>query len=95
MPTENRILRRAVRLALLGGGAFATGVAGHSSVAQAQEAAAAKAPVIEEVVVTGSRIATPQLEAISPVTAVSAEEIKATGATRVEDLLKQSAAGDC
>jgi len=87
MPTENRTLRRAVRLALLGGGAFATGVAGHSSVAQAQEAAPAKAPVVEEVVVTGSRIATPQLEAISPVTAVSAQEIKDSGVTRVEDLL--------
>jgi iron complex outermembrane recepter protein len=88
MPTEtNRILTRAVRLALLNGGAVAAGVAGHSSIAQAQEAPAAKAPVIEEVVVTGSRITSPNIEAISPVTAVTAQEIKDTGVTRVEDLL--------
>jgi iron complex outermembrane receptor protein len=88
MPTEtNRVLRRAVRLALLSGGAFATGVAGHSSVAQAQEAPAAKSAVIEEVVVTGSRIATPNLDAISPVTAVTGAEIKDQGVSRVEDLL--------
>src|SRR5438105_1604800 len=88
MPTEtNRILRRAVRLALLNGGAVAAGVAGHSSIAQAQEAAPAKAPVIEEVVITGSRIATPSLDAISPVTAITSQEIKDTGVTRVEDLI--------
>src|SRR5258708_34995583 len=62
----------------------------HSSTAQAQVTAATTAtpsPVLEEVVVTGSRIATPNLEAISPVTAISAEEIKSTGVTRIEDLL--------
>src|ERR1700756_2548972 len=87
MPTENRTLRRAVRLALMNGGAVAAGVAGHSSIAPAQEAPAAKAPVIEEGVVTGSRITAANLEAISPITAVTAQEIKDTGVSRVEDLL--------
>ena len=83
------VLRRAVRTALLSGGTVA-GLMSHSSLAQAQAApatAAEAAPAITEVVVTGSRIATPQLEAISPVTAVTAEEIKSSGATRIEDLL--------
>ncbi|HEY4447710.1 MAG TPA: TonB-dependent receptor plug domain-containing protein, partial [Steroidobacteraceae bacterium] len=86
---NNPILRRAVRTALLGGSTVA-GLVAHSSLAQAQAAPAAAAeaaPPVTEVVVTGSRIATPQLEAISPVTAVSAEEIKSSGVTRVEDLL--------
>src|SRR6202022_857399 len=44
-------------------------------------------PALEEVVVTGSRIAAPNLLSISPVTAINAEEIKTTGVTRIEDLL--------
>ena len=86
---NNRVLRRAVRAALMGGSAVA-GLVSHPSLAQAQAAqpaAAEAAAPIQEVVVTGSRIATPQLQAISPVTAVSAEEIKQSGVTRVEDLL--------
>ncbi len=39
------------------------------------------------IVVTGSRLASPNLESASPVTVVSAEEIKGTGTTRVEDLV--------
>jgi iron complex outermembrane receptor protein len=88
----NPVLRRAVRSALLGGGAFAAALAGHSNPAQAQEApatanAAAGTANLEEVVVTGSRIKTPALESISPITSVSAEDVKATGVTRVVDLL--------
>jgi len=90
MTTEsNQILRRAVRMALLAAGAAAT-AAMHPSVANAQAAPAAtaeNAPVLTEVVVTGSRIASPNLDAISPVTAVSSEEIKSAGVTRIEDLL--------
>ncbi|GAC1454933.1 MAG: TonB-dependent receptor [Steroidobacteraceae bacterium] len=37
--------------------------------------------------VTGSRIGTPGLQSISPVTAISADEVKASGVTRIEDLL--------
>src|SRR6185312_9181398 len=89
----NQIVRRAVRAAMWAGGAFAAGLAAHSSIAQAQTtpptkvAAADEETPATEVVVTGSRIATPNLDSISPVTAVNAEEIKATGVTRVEDLL--------
>lgn len=93
MITEtNRIVRRAVRAAMWTGGAFAVGMAAHSS-AQAQTAPAKVAsadettPSLTEVVVTGSRIATPNLDAISPVTAVTSEEIKETGVTRIEDLI--------
>lgn len=88
----NQILRRAVRTALLTGGAVAAGFSAHTAQAQQRVAAAAgdnadeNAP-IHEVVVTGSRIATPNLDSVSPVTAVTSEEIRDTGVTRVEDLL--------
>jgi outer membrane receptor protein involved in Fe transport len=88
---NNQILRRAVRTALLSGSTLA-GLVTHASLAQAQAAPAAKdqpeaAPPVTEVVVTGSRITAPNLEAISPITAVTAEEIKDTGNTRIEDVL--------
>jgi outer membrane receptor protein involved in Fe transport len=89
MATGNNRILWAVRIALLSGGTFAAGVATNSSVAQAQSAPASEqeaAPIVE-VVVTGSRIATPSLASVSPITAVSAEEIKDSGVTRVEDLL--------
>ena len=93
MITEtNRIVRRAVRAAMWTGGAFAVGMAAHPS-AQAQTAptrvasANEETPTLSEVVVTGSRIASPNLDAISPVTAVTSEEIKETGTTRIEDLI--------
>ena len=87
----NRFVRRAVRAAMWAGGSFAAGLA--SSGAQAQIAPAKVAAADEGVaplavvVVTGSRIAAPNLESISPVTAVSGDEIKNQGVTRVEDLL--------
>jgi outer membrane receptor protein involved in Fe transport len=45
----------------------------------------AQAP--QEIVVTGSRIASPNLTSISPVTSVTSAEIKLEGVSRVEDLL--------
>ncbi|OYW16286.1 MAG: hypothetical protein B7Z39_02100 [Novosphingobium sp. 12-64-8] len=48
-------------------------------------AAAEEAPTV--IVVTGSRIASPNLDSISPVTVVSAADVKATGTTRIEDLV--------
>jgi iron complex outermembrane receptor protein len=90
MSTEmNPILRHAVRMALLGAGAFAASTI-QSPLAQAQapaKVAAETTPELHEVVVTGSRIAAPNLEAISPVTAITSEEIKTTGVTRIEDLI--------
>jgi len=89
MTTEmNPMLRHAVRMALLGAGAFAASAI-QSPLAQAQTPPpkAAAEPELQEVVVTGSRIAAPNLDAISPVTAITAEEIKTTGVTRIEDLV--------
>jgi iron complex outermembrane recepter protein len=88
---NNRILRQAVRIAMLSASTLATGLVTNTSIAQTQPAPAndqtEATPAITEVVITGSRIATPSLESVSPITAVSAEEIKDQGITRVEDLL--------
>jgi iron complex outermembrane receptor protein len=85
----NPVLRHAVRMALLGAGAFAASAI-QSPLAQAQtapKAAAEPTAELQEVVVTGSRISAPNLESISPVTAITSEEIKTTGVVRIEDLL--------
>jgi iron complex outermembrane receptor protein len=42
---------------------------------------------LAEVIITGSRIAVPGFESISPVTSVTDEDIKLSGLTRIEDLL--------
>lgn len=77
--TSSNSVRRAVRQSLLI--SAMTGAAVASAPASAQDA------VLDKVVVTGSRIQQANLESISPVTAVGAEEIKLEGVTRVEDLL--------
>src|SRR5207248_7888651 len=75
-------ISRAVRQALVLGAVAAAG----SLPAVAQEQAA-KPVEVETITVTGSRIPQPQLESVSPVTTISAESIRQTGVTRVEDLL--------
>jgi len=77
MSTNNSI-RHAVRYALLTGAAAA-----------AAAPAFAADQTIQEVVVTGSRIAQPNLETTSPVTQVTADDIAVQGVTRVEDLINQ------
>ena len=80
---KSRSLQQAVRFAL----ATAAAVAG-STVLQAQETPAPTATAhLEEVVVTGSRLVTPNEASISPITSVSAAEIQATGYSRIEDVL--------
>ncbi|HXY95429.1 MAG TPA: TonB-dependent receptor [Steroidobacteraceae bacterium] len=83
---NSRSLQQAVRLAL----ATVTATAGvttlHAQTAPAQPAEATAAP-LQEVVVTGSRLKTPNETAISPITTVSAADVQATGLTRVEDIL--------
>ncbi|MBV9345805.1 MAG: TonB-dependent receptor [Gammaproteobacteria bacterium] len=79
---KGRSLQGAVRLAL----AAATAAAEVSAL-HAQEAPGATAAPVEEVVVTGSRLSTPNESSISPITTVSAGDIQATGLTRVEDVL--------
>jgi iron complex outermembrane recepter protein len=84
----NPMVRAAVRAVLTGGTVAAT-----FGVAKAQEAPAPAAqsenPAVQEVVVTGSRIAVPNQTSVSPVTFVSAADIQQTGVTRVEDMLNQ------
>ena len=81
----NRKLQFAVRAALAA--ATATAVV---PAAWSQQAAVATTPAaspLEEVVVTGSRITSPNLTAISPITSVDAGYIGSTNLTRTEDIL--------
>src|SRR5689334_3655608 len=56
--------------------------------AYAQEApAGAPAPTVEEVVVTGSRIAAPNLTSTSPITVVDSKSIQTTGRTDISDVI--------
>ena len=68
---------------------LALGLTLASSPAFAQAAApqAADEAPAKDIVVTGSRISNPNLTSVSPVTVVSAAEVKSQGVTRVEDLL--------
>ena len=84
---DQSLLRRAVRLALAGGAA-AGALCCYPAFAQDQEQAADEDEAeLGTVIVTGSRIPNPNLTSISPVTAVSAENIRIEGVTRVEDLI--------
>lgn len=73
------------KIALLSAGSasvvLASMLAAVPAIAQAQEA------VLEQIVVTGSRIARPDLSATSPVTTVTAEEFKLSGTVNVEQLI--------
>ncbi len=84
---KSRSLNQAVRFALAMA-STASGVSAlHAQEAQpAQPAAPAGAP-LQEVVVTGSRLQTPNVTSISPITTVSAADVQQTGLTRVEDVL--------
>src|SRR5690606_14601269 len=55
---------------------------------QTEAPAASQAPSPEEaIVVTGSRLARPNLEGASPVTVVNSQDVKLQGTTRAEDLI--------
>jgi outer membrane receptor protein involved in Fe transport len=60
-----------------------------SAAAAAAGPAYAADSTIQEVVVTGSRIAQPNLETTSPVSQLTADDIAVQGVTRVEDLINQ------
>ncbi len=83
---NRRSLQQAVRFALATITASAAVTTLHAQTAPAQPAEAAAAP-LQEVVVTGSRLRTPNETSISPITTVSSTDIQATGLTRVEDVL--------
>lgn len=79
----NRKLAQSVRLALL---ASSTAVAGfYGAGAAAQDSAE-----LENVVVTGSRIARPDLEAASPITVIDRSSIESTGITDIGDLVQRT-----
>jgi iron complex outermembrane recepter protein len=76
-----RILRR------IGPPAAAAALALPIHAQQAPPAAAAARPAVEEVVVTGSRIAAPNLESTSPITVVDSKNIQTTGRTDISDVI--------
>src|SRR5262245_39070706 len=78
MSSSNAAIRMGVRTALLTGAAAA--VVGPAYAAD---------QTIQEVVVTGSRIAQPNLETTSPVTQVTSEDVITQGVTKIEDLVNQ------
>jgi iron complex outermembrane receptor protein len=83
MTNPSRNVRNAVRLALAACATTATGPLLYAQTAPAP----APAPV-EEVVITGSRLAqAPNEISISPITSVSQEDILQTGLLRAEDIL--------
>lgn len=83
----NPLLRRAVHLALTGGTLAASFGVAHAQ--QAPAMAKSDEQQLSEVVVTGSRIAVPNDQSISPVTNVTALDIQERGITRVEDMLNE------
>ncbi|GHD35243.1 TonB-dependent receptor plug domain-containing protein [Halioglobus pacificus] len=74
-------LTSAVRLAIGAGAVTATMPVAQLATAQEQ--------MIEEVVITGSRIRRPDLEAVSPYTTVDAEEFQLSGTINVEQKLNE------
>jgi outer membrane cobalamin receptor len=84
-------VRNALKGAMLTGAVAATCGAASAQAQQQGPTTANNAAdtTLQEVVVTGSRIKQPALEAVSPVTAVSVEEIQQSGSTRIEDILNQ------
>jgi iron complex outermembrane recepter protein len=94
-PANNPLVRMAVRNALKGamltGAVAATCGVGTAQAQQQGPTTANNVPdtTLQEVVVTGSRIKQPALEAVSPVTTVSVEEIAQSGSSRIEDILNQ------
>jgi iron complex outermembrane receptor protein len=84
--TTSRSLQQAVRFALATITASAGVATANAQTAPAQAEEATAAP-LTEVVVTGSRLKTPNETSISPISTVSAADITETGLTRVEDVL--------
>ncbi|HEY3951492.1 TonB-dependent receptor domain-containing protein [Phenylobacterium sp.] len=67
-------------------GAAFLGLSASSAYAAAAAAADAGSGEVSEIVVTGTRIPSPNLTSIAPVTTVGSAEIKAQGVTRIEDI---------
>ena len=85
---NNRKLQFAIRAALAAAAATAVvPVALAQTATTTTTTAPANDTALQEVVVTGSRIQSLNLNSISPVSTVTAVDIQATGLTRVEDIL--------
>jgi iron complex outermembrane receptor protein len=80
--TASRCLRSSARWLLLGVLSLVAG-----TMAMAQDAPAPEPIALQEVVVTGSRIAQPNLTSTSPIQVVTAQEIQLQGANNMIDLL--------
>src|SRR5882757_10485704 len=59
---------------------------GLSATQASAAAAAASSGEVSEIVVTGTRIPSPNLTSIAPVTTIGSADIKAQGVTRIEDI---------
>jgi iron complex outermembrane receptor protein len=87
MSTFSRV-RAAVRLALLTGATAAAVLAAPAAMAQDQSGEADTGEQnLQEVVVTGSRIVSPNLDSPSPVQTITSEQIEGTGTVNVQDIL--------
>src|SRR4030088_1159870 len=85
MTNTSRSVRQAVHLALT---ACASAAAAPMAFAEAPADAGAKPEAVQEIVVTGSRIAqSPNEVSISPIQSVSSVDIQQTGLVRTEDIL--------
>jgi iron complex outermembrane receptor protein len=80
----NTRIRRAIRLALSTGAAAST-ICSFNAFAQDQD----QDEELGTLVVTGSRIQSPNLQSTTPVTQVTSEDVILQGVTRIEDLVNQ------
>jgi outer membrane receptor protein involved in Fe transport len=80
---------KALPLAVAVSAAIAAAMVSAPVAAQEQTAAADQGETVQEVVVTGSRIAAPNEVSASPIVAVTAADIQATGKTDISDILYQ------
>jgi len=80
----NRNIERAVRVALLAAGAVSAGAFSSGALAQAAQTTGEE---IEQIIVTGSRIARPEADAASPIAVIGSEAIALLGTQNVENIL--------
>jgi outer membrane receptor protein involved in Fe transport len=78
---------RLMASSMIFGAALVASVSTTAAQAQDTTAAAPAGTAAQEVVVTGSRIKSPNLTSDAPITSVSAAEVKLTGTTTIENLL--------
>ncbi|HKD55049.1 MAG TPA: TonB-dependent receptor plug domain-containing protein, partial [Steroidobacteraceae bacterium] len=89
MKATVRDARRTLARGLVRALALATLAGCLPALAQQQTAAEQPAATVEEVVVTGSRIAAPNATSTSPIQVISAQSIQTTGKTDISDVITQ------